>query len=468
MKYLLSFLILFLCLSGLYAQDFCKASSVFFDLNKSELKSEGQLTVDSLIKTMNNSEFILEIYGYTDTSNTSDYNSRLSQNRIDAVLNYLKSKKVAPKEIRTFNEGEDFNSSVQSKHPAFQRRVDVYLTPMEGNDVTFKSPDGVIIKRDLSSFGDCGICALKPKMKYLQTEADAKANGIDLVTDRGERLVTYGMVLFDIDTCFSVSKEEQQKFETCMEVPAPFWNDRVKLFELVEQSGNDNWRQLDESIIYDSVARVARFCSGAKRINCDLILDRYIPGKLYLIFPEESQTGKSFFLHYPQSKPERLFNDTMNFPDDIETVISYYSINKEWYLYKEKAQRILNQFLNRDSVSSNACLLYTSDYKIASPKEEMELKVKVNGIDKIGYYHPDFDLFIPLERRGGNTWYGPVYQDGFELCYIKKDKYYIEKNKAKKLKVKTKNGISKAKLKQVYLLKKNKLSWRKAKRRELV
>jgi hypothetical protein len=374
----------------------------------------------------------------------------------------LKSKKITPKEIRTFNEGEDFNSSVQSKDAAFQRRVDVYLTPMEGNDVTFKSSDGVIIKRDLSSFGDCGICALKPKMKYLQTEEEAKANGIDLVTDKGEPLVTYGMVLFDIDTCSSLSKEEREKIETCIRMPAARWDNRVELFELVKQPGNDIWRLLKDSLFRDSVEKVVRFCSRSTFINCDVRKQN-----IGLILPADATTGKSFFTLYSK-KPTRLSNDTVPFPSDVERVISYFAVDKEWYLYQDASQKIWRNFINRDSISPNFATIYVSDYHIASPKGEIELKVKLKNIDKVGYYHPDFDLFLPLERRGGNTWYGPVYQDGFELCYIKKGKYYSEKNKAKKLKVKTKNGVSKAKLKSVYLLKKNKLSWRKAKRRELV
>ena len=463
MKYLFSFLILLFSLSNLQAQDFCKASSVFFDLNRFELKSGGQFTVDSLIKTMNNSDFILEIYGYTDTSNTTEYNRKLSQSRIDVVLSYLKAKNITPKEIRTFNEGEDFNSSKQSKHAAFQRRVDVYLTPMEGNDVTFRSADGVIIKRDLSSFGDCGICALKPKMKYLQTEEAAKANGIDLVTDKGEPLITYGMVLFDIDTCSSLSKEERAKIETCIQMPASRWDPRVELFELVKQPGNDIWRLLKDSLFRDSVEKVVRFCSRSTYINCDVRKKN-----IGLILPVDPNSGKSFFTFYSVKPASKLSNDTVPFSSDVERVFSYFEVDKDWYLYQDASQKIRRYFINRDSISPDFATVYVSDYHVASPQGEIELKVKLKNIDKVGYYYPDFDLFLPLERRGGNIWYGTIYQDGFELCYIKKDKYYIEKNKAKKLKVKTKEGISEAKLKQVYLFKKNRLSWRKAKRRELV
>jgi hypothetical protein len=463
MKKIIPFVFLLISTFSSNAQDFCKASSVFFDLNKSELKSEGQVMVDSLVKSMNGADFILEVYGFTDTSNTLDYNRKLSQSRIDAVLAYLKLKQITPKEIRTFNEGEDFNSSNLSRNAAFQRRVDVYLTPMEGNDVTFNSPDGVIIKRDLSSFGNCGICALKPKMKYLQTENEANANGIDLLTNKGERLVTYGMVLFDIDTCSSIPAEMQKTFKTCMQIPVENWNDQVKLFELVNQPGNDVWNLLKDSMSYNPEKKIVSFCTIARKINCDAY--GISPSdKMNLILPEESQGGKSFFIHLLQKKAEKLYNDTIKFPNDIETVISYFPKEKDWYLFQESRTQIVSQFLNRDSISPTSCSVYSSDYTVVTSRGEIELKVKLKDYDKIGYYHADFDLFIPLKRKEGNTYFGQIYEDGFELCYIKSDRYYTEKNKAKSMKIKIKDGLASAKIKQKYLFKKNRLGWKRAKR----
>lgn len=464
MKYLFLLFLLAFCLSNLQAQeDFCKASSVFFDINKSKLKPAGEATLDSLLETMTGSDFILEVYGYADTSHTAAYNRKLSQERIDAVLSYLKPKRITPKEIRAFNEGEDFNALNLSKGAAFQRRVDVYLTVIEGDDVVFRSATGVVIRRELSSFGDCGICALKPKMKFLQTENEANANGIDLITDKGEPLITYGMVLFDIDPCSSISEEEQKKIKTCMEVPYESWNRGTKLFELVEQPANDVWKLLPDTLVRNEEEKTMNFCTLARYINCDAY-DIFLEKKLKLILPKESQKGKSFFIHSEIKTAEKLFNDTVIFPENIETVISYFSIDKEWYLFKDQRKKIVRQFFNRDSVSPMACLVYTSDYRVAPSHGEIELKVTLKNYDKIGYYNPEFDLFVPLERNADNTWSGQIYQDGFELCYLKNDRYYIEKNQAKKLKVKMKDGHAHAKIKQTYFLKKNRLGWKRAKR----
>lgn len=463
MKHAFVSLLVFCCSTAvLQAQDFCKPTSVFFDLNQSELKPAGKKTVDSLVKTLGGNEFILEIYGYTDTSNTDSYNRKLSQSRIDAVLTFLKSKQVNPKEIRTFNEGEDFNSSQMNKQAAFQRRVDVYLTPVEGDDVVFKNESGITVKRPVAAFGDCGICALKPRMTYLRTEEEANASGIDLVTDDGKRLITYGMALFDVDPCSSVPEAQREQFRTCMTLPAPKWANNVQLFELVDQPGNDSWRLLSDTLNYDAEQRTVNFCSRARKINCDAYVT-ILPG-LKLVLPGITTEGKSFYKHvFSENAVERLRNDTIPFKSSVQEVISYFRVKNDWYLFKENAQLIQDQFLNRDSVSPEFCTVYVSDYALAASRGEIELKVRLKRYDKIGYYHPDYDLFVPLQRQG-NHYHGQIYADGFGLCYIIKDRYYMEKNDAKNLKIKQKGGKSHAKVKQKYLFRKNKLSWRRVKR----
>jgi hypothetical protein len=306
---------------------------------------------------------------------------------------------------------------------------------------------------------------LKPKIRYLQNEEDAKANGIDLVTDKGEPLETYGMALFDIDTCSSLSPEARKNIRNCIQMPAVRWDKRVELFELVQLPGNDIWRLLQDSLFRDPEQKVVRFCTNSNYVNCDVRVKR-----IGLIIPNKSVSGngKSFFVPHVDKKIVKLLNDTIAFPSDQERVVSCFPADQNWYLFQMPAQKILRQFTNRDSLSPGFATIYESDYLIASPKGEIELKVKKKNVDKVGYYHRDFDLFIPLERRGGNSWYGEIYRDGFELCYIKNTRYFLEKNNGKKIRMKSKDGHSYGKIKQFYFLKKNRLSWRNAKRRELI
>lgn len=465
MKHLFALLILLLSSFVLDAQEFCKPTSVFFDLNKSEIKAEGKQVIDSLIRVASGGSYILEVYGYTDTAHTDDYNRKLSQSRIEAVLNHFSQRKFTPAEILTFNEGEDFNSNEQHKIAAFQRRVDIYLTLTEGNNVVFQSSTGVTVRQERAYFGNCGICALKPKMNYLQTEEEANVNGIDLMTDKAEKLITYGMALFDIDTCASVLAGGRKKFRTCIEMPAPRFDKSVKLFELVEQPGNDVWRLLPDTINYDPKEKRMRFCTYSRKINCDT----FAPGNpLDLILPEETmKSGKSFYIYYKTKGPERLFNDTVRLTSSVEKAISYFAIDRDWYLFQTTYGILIKDFYNRDSLSPGACSVYKQDYRVVHPVGEIELKVKLKDFDQIGYYNADYDLFVPLERTTGNTYSGQMYRDGFELCYIKKDRYYVEKNQARNIRFKQKDGLLKAKVKQAYLFKKNRLKWKRAKRQEL-
>ncbi|WP_343604888.1 OmpA family protein [Fluviicola sp.] len=458
MKYLLAFFFLVLSSCVLNAQNLCKPTSVFFDLNKSALKPDGKSVVDSLIESVEVSEFILEIYGYTDTSNTDSYNRKLSQNRIDAVLSYLKKKKVVPKEIRTFNEGEDFTSSIQNKNAAFQRRVDLYITPMEGLEVVFKSPEGVIIKKSLASFGDCGVCALRPTIYYQQTTGFVNEKDVNLETYYGGRLKLSGIISFKMDSCLSVSKEEQDNIRMEVKSSGLNWGD---------QPGNDIRRAIPDKIYWDSVHKVLRLYETFRRRSCEIIgiSDEHAP---ILVLPEESLKGRSFYIFGLSNSVQRLRNDTTLLKNTVTEVVSYFPVGTDWYLFKDKASKIEHWFLNRDSVSPNACLVYTSDYSKVSPKGELFLKVKLDGVEKVGYYNKEFDLLIELEHTSGNRYHGQIYQDGFELCYVRKGRYYLEKNGAEKLNVKTKDGVLKAKIKKKYLLKKNQLKWRNLKKRGLV
>lgn len=447
MKHLFALFVLLFSSCIIHAQGFCKPTSIFFDLNKSELNPAGKMLIDSLVESVEAPDFILEIYGYTDTSNTDNYNRKLSQNRINAVLGYLKKQQVSPKEIRSFNEGEDFTSSNLNKNAAFQRRVDLYITPMDGSDVVFKSPEGIVVKRNLASFGDCGICALRPEIKYQWAKTE--------VNQAGEKLTMYGMILFDVDTCPSVLKEEQNNLKMDLESYTINWDDRSALNGLA----NESRIQTPDRTYWDSVHKVLRLYTVFRRRSCeiDVIDDKRVPK---LVLPEESLKGRSFYIYGQPSSVQRLLNDTTLLKSSVSEVVSYFPVGTDWYLFRDKAWKIIHSFLNRDSVSPDICLVTVPDYRVVSPTGEITLKVKLKGIEKIGYYNKEFDLLIEMEHVSAKTYSGQMYRDGFELCYVKKGRYYLERNKAKRLKIKAKNGRSKATLKQSYLLKKNQLKWR--------
>lgn len=70
--------------------------NIFFDVGKSTLRSESNAELDRLVKLLKDvPKLKVEISGHTDNTGSSTLNDKLSQDRAEAVVNYLKSKGIA-------------------------------------------------------------------------------------------------------------------------------------------------------------------------------------------------------------------------------------------------------------------------------------------------------------------------------------------------------------------------------------
>lgn len=97
---------------------------VFFDFNKSEINTIAQQKLERWI-TSNEDIEVSKIYGYCDWKGTNHYNDTLSLKRVDAVYQFLITRKIKVLdgyEVRGF--GEDFK---QSKVQSENRKVTVFF-----------------------------------------------------------------------------------------------------------------------------------------------------------------------------------------------------------------------------------------------------------------------------------------------------------------------------------------------------
>ncbi len=70
--------------------------NIFFDTGKSTLRSESNAELDRLVKLMKDVPSLkIEISGHTDNTGSAKLNNQLSQDRAQAVVNYLKSKGIS-------------------------------------------------------------------------------------------------------------------------------------------------------------------------------------------------------------------------------------------------------------------------------------------------------------------------------------------------------------------------------------
>ena len=90
--------------------------------------------LDNLVKIMNdNPKLKIEINGHTDNVGTRTYNQKLSQDRAEAVVNYLLSKKIAKNRMTfkgyAFDEPIDTNDTPEGR--AQNRRVEFKILSNE-------------------------------------------------------------------------------------------------------------------------------------------------------------------------------------------------------------------------------------------------------------------------------------------------------------------------------------------------
>lgn len=104
--------------------------NVFFDVNLATLKPASYTTLNDLADLMKlKPSLIIEISGHTDDTGTSDFNSKLSQGRAEAVRNYLIQKGVTANRITAKGYGDTLpvadNSTDEGK--AKNRRTEVKI-----------------------------------------------------------------------------------------------------------------------------------------------------------------------------------------------------------------------------------------------------------------------------------------------------------------------------------------------------
>lgn len=104
--------------------------NVFFDSGKSTLRAESNKELNELAEYMNiKKTLVIEIGGHTDNVGAADANQKLSEERANAVKEYLKKKGIAPERVNAIGYGDTKpvadNNSIAGKQK--NRRTEVKI-----------------------------------------------------------------------------------------------------------------------------------------------------------------------------------------------------------------------------------------------------------------------------------------------------------------------------------------------------
>lgn len=81
--------------------------NIFYDFGKYDLRPESMVALDRLVEVLNdNPNITIELGSHTDIRDTEEFNFQLSQQRAQAVINYLISKDIATDRLRAKGYGE--------------------------------------------------------------------------------------------------------------------------------------------------------------------------------------------------------------------------------------------------------------------------------------------------------------------------------------------------------------------------
>jgi len=129
MKKIVTTSILIFLTSLVYGQQKSKAST-YFDYDSYKLTHQSKATLDSLLEKLKSTDFIeIEVSGHTDSDGDEIYNKRLSQNRSNAVQQYLISNGISNSKIniQAFGETQPVTSNDSISGKQKNRRVEIVI-----------------------------------------------------------------------------------------------------------------------------------------------------------------------------------------------------------------------------------------------------------------------------------------------------------------------------------------------------
>lgn len=296
-----------------------KKTMVFFDSDKYDIKSteEQKLRILTNQFSQKTDTFLLEIYAFTDSVASVEYNYRLATNRFKSIVTYLKKNSAAHLEIieKVRGEATPLKSNATEEGRAKNRRVEIFYWKNNGGLVTLKGKGGmeVSLKRDF--FGPCGICGCNTRLTEIYTNEQANSAGISLTTIAGCPLITGGMLSINFD-----GQDSTRCRDVKIRIPASQYDEDMEIWNAGGLNSRTRWsRDSNGQLEFDEVNKVytmvVRLCPGAS-INLDKVTTTTVINDTATTATCRDSTG---VIAVPELKRPKRF---MNFRITKSTVLS--------------------------------------------------------------------------------------------------------------------------------------------------
>jgi|GEM_PF-6217344 len=276
--------LLFFCVlfsQTIQAQICTKKTSIYFDSGKFQISPAENRKLDSLcmIFSQKQDTFLIEVHAHSDSIASVDYNTKLSNDRVNSVLSYLRKKSKAHFEITTkiWGEASPLNTNLTEQGRSKNRSIDIFMWRIKDGQITLKGKRGVEVDVDKNYFGPCGVCESNPKIVETLSNEEAARQGIPLTTTEGEQLSTGGMISLDFNCG---GKKADPDAEITVRIPAENPDDRLELWTAPEENDIKKIRFAREKsgqMDYDAKNKSYVIRSAYKRgqrLNLDYVVNR--------------------------------------------------------------------------------------------------------------------------------------------------------------------------------------------------
>lgn len=420
----------------MYAQNFCRRTSVFFDHDQSELTDPAKRKLDSLANVMKGKEYIVELYGHTDTTGNYNYNIKLANERMRAIEAYLRPKCTA-KLTFTENNLPESNYRIardEDRNLAYNRRVDIFFIPTSEGKVQMSGNNKGSIEAPPGLFGPCGICNSTPQVSTFLTREETDRANIELETTEGDSLITAGMIMLNYKPCTGqTTKLPDIKFKMCPGQPDP----GMSLWEADTVDSKIKWVASKDSLSFDFTCGCYVFKGKPRKVyNVDKrfasgpppppdTFCRIIPS-LYFAYEQFITTDAKNLMRY------NAVRDSVAIGRDEKKLTAHAvgKVGEDYYLLTAPVDSLPSaQHKESDKIVKTFSLPPNAYSKLEF--SDTLLKVRCGKTAKpgqFGVYLPEYKQFIPFDSTDGKYYYGHKPKAEFQYAYKKGKRLTALKN----------------------------------------